>query len=86
MRRSLPTNSDRPRLSDPELEARLNAIERDSAARYAASEDISDRLDTITRAIDAGPDGDGIITVELDGDDSTVHHAEEVRRVAPRTR
>jgi hypothetical protein len=69
--------ADRPRLSDPELEARMVEAEQDRAVRFAAREDVFDRLDRVRETIDESEDG--VISVEVNDEDSLVHHIAELR-------
>lgn len=69
---------DRPRLSDPELEAKMVEMESGRAVDYAAREDVLDRLDKIREEIDESEDG--VVRVELDETDSVVHHVDNLRR------
>ncbi len=75
--RSRPSTN-RPRLTDPELEARMAAMEAERAMDYAEREDVIDRLDRVAETIDES--ADGVVRVELDDDDSVVHHLRNLRR------
>ena len=74
--RSRPT-SDRPRLSDPDLEAKMMAAESERAVRMAAREDVFDRLDRAREMVEESEDG--VISVELDDEDSLVQHVAVLR-------
>lgn len=71
-------NSVRPRLSDPELEARLVEAEAERAVDLAAREDVFDRLDRAKQMVDDSKDG--TVFVELDDEDSVVHHVAALRK------
>ena len=70
-------NATRPRLSDPELEARLIEAESERAARFAAREDLFDRVDRVRELVDESEDG--VISVELSDEDSVVTHIAVLR-------
>jgi hypothetical protein len=74
--RSRPT-ANRPRLTDPELEARMVAAESERAVRYAAREDMVDRVERATALVDGSEEG--VVSVDLDEEDSTVHHVANLR-------
>jgi len=67
----------RPRLSDPELEAKLCEAESERAARFAAREDLFDRIDRARELVDESEDG--VISVELSDEDSVVQHIAVLR-------
>jgi len=60
----------RPRLSDPELEARMSELESRQAIDYAMSEDMCDRLFRLGRTLEESEDG--VILDELEDDSSLV--------------
>lgn len=71
----------RPRLTDPELEARMQAAESQQAVRYARKEDACDRVSRAVEDIEESADG---IVIAIDDEDSVVHHADalaQLRRV-----
>lgn len=71
-------NPERPRLADPELEAKMTAMEQARAIEYAAQEDALDRLERAVEEIEDSQDG--TVLVELADDDSIVHHAANLLR------
>jgi hypothetical protein len=75
-------NSSRPRLSDPELEARMSEREAEQAVRHAQREDLIDRLERVTELVDGSEDG--AVAVEIDGETSAVHHAMDLVPVTSR--
>jgi hypothetical protein len=75
--RSLPSVA-RPRLADPELEAKMVAAEQERALRMASREDLFDRLDRVTRMVEESDDG--VIQVEIEDNDSLVQHIEVLRQ------
>lgn len=75
-------NPARPRLSDPELEAKLSQAESDRALLFAQREDLCDRLERVSEMIEQS--GDGTISVEIDEETSAVHHAIDLGSAATR--
>lgn len=73
-------NETRPRLSDPDLEARMTAAEAERAIRYANREDLADRIERVTKMVDDSEDG--AVTIEFGEEVSTVHHAVDLAQVA----
>jgi hypothetical protein len=76
--RSRPT-AVRPRLSDPELEAKLIEAESERAVRMADREDLFDRVARVTQMVDESEDG--AIRVEIEDNDSLVQHVAILRGV-----